>query len=59
MAIKGLSESPLNVLDIILDKVSIGIKDIGYGELYHLSAKNYLKKKGKNKFNIIWKGVYE
>ena len=60
MAILNLSESPLNVLDVILDKVSsIGIKDIGYGELYHLSAKNYLKKKGKNKFNIIWKDVYE
>ena len=43
----------------ILDKVSsIGIKEIGYGELYHISAKNYLKNKGKNKFNNIWKDAY-
>ena len=59
MATLDLSKS-LNVIDDILDKVSgIGIKEMGYGELYHISAKNYLKKKGRKKFNSIWKYAYE
>lgn len=58
MAILDLSKS-LSIVDDILDKVSgIGIKETSYGELYHLSVKNFLKKKGKNKFNNIWKDAY-
>jgi len=58
MATLDLSKS-LNIISDILDKVSgIATKEMSYEELYHISAKNYLKKKGKNKFNIIWKDTY-